>query len=214
MSHPNPCIILLAWAVASAAYADPWTTDYEKAVEVAKEENKLLLLNFSGSDWCHWCMKLDEEVFSEKEFEKFAENTLVCVLLDSPRGIRRSSKRSADIASMKSRFQVRGFPTIILVDADEEEIGRLGYKPGGAEPYVERLREMMGPHMDLEAAENEIAAETSKYRTWTSKSGSTISAELVENSGGWIKLRKEDGAMLRIEVESLSKSDREFIGSR
>ncbi len=51
-----------------AASEDHWLTDYSKALEKAKTENKKVLMDFTGSDWCGWCMKLHKEVFSQKEF--------------------------------------------------------------------------------------------------------------------------------------------------
>ena len=62
-----------------------WMDDYEAAVKLAKAENKLLLLDFTGSDWCGWCIKLKKEIFDQKEFVAYAEENLVLVELDFPR---------------------------------------------------------------------------------------------------------------------------------
>ncbi|MGZ4982896.1 MAG: thioredoxin family protein, partial [Chthoniobacterales bacterium] len=65
-------IVLLALVLAtfSSAQAKPdWLTDLKQAQEEAKTNNKLLLLNFTGSDWCGWCIKLDREVFSQPAFK-------------------------------------------------------------------------------------------------------------------------------------------------
>ena len=207
-------VIVLTCATSPNAFAGPWMTDYEKALVKAKEENKPMLLSFTGSDWCHWCIKLSDEVFSEKKFENFAEEALVCVTLDSPRGSGGKSKNAARTASMKGRFRVRGVPTIVLLKPDEQEIGRTGYRKGGAEPYVEHLKAMISPHMELATGESEPEPETSRYRTWTSQSGTTVEAELVEHGGGSIKLRKQDGSVFQIKVGLLSQSDREFLGKR
>lgn len=105
-----------------------------------------------------------------------------------------------------------------LVKAKEEDkpllLNFTGYRDGGAEEYVEHLKDMISPHMELATGESEPEPETSKYRTWTSQSGSTVDAALVEHGGGTIKLRKPDGSMFQIKVGLLSQGDREFLEKR
>src|SRR6266581_5344317 len=69
----------------AAAHAAEWLTDVPAAQEQAAAENKLVLLNFTGSDWCGWCMKLKAEVFSQPEFEDYANKNLVLVEIDFPK---------------------------------------------------------------------------------------------------------------------------------
>ncbi|HEY0368963.1 MAG TPA: thioredoxin family protein, partial [Chthoniobacterales bacterium] len=77
---------LVCVASASASSKPGWLTDLKEAQEQAKSGNKLLLLDFTGSDWCGWCIKLDREVFSKPEFKAYAEKNLVLLELDFPRG--------------------------------------------------------------------------------------------------------------------------------
>ena len=65
--------------------ADGWETDFAKASAKAKAEGKHILIDFSGSDWCGWCIKLDKEVFSKKAFKSYAKENLILVLADFPR---------------------------------------------------------------------------------------------------------------------------------
>ena len=60
---------------------DGWMTDYKAALEKAKKENKKVLLNFSGSDWCGWCIKLDSEVFDTQVFKDYAKDNLILVFV-------------------------------------------------------------------------------------------------------------------------------------
>ena len=85
---PRLVTFLTVAAVTSsvAMAAAGWDDNYEKALEKAKTEKKMVLLDFTGSDWCGWCMKLDKEVFSKKEFKDYAKENLVLVELDFPRG--------------------------------------------------------------------------------------------------------------------------------
>src|SRR5881628_3741355 len=62
-----------------------WLTDLPKAQAKAKEEKKLVMLDFTGSDWCGWCIKLHKEVFSKPEFAEYAKDNLVLVEVDFPR---------------------------------------------------------------------------------------------------------------------------------
>src|SRR5690242_19664467 len=78
--------LALGFVVATVSAAESgWITDAAKAQETAKAEKKLVLLDFTGSDWCGWCIKLHKEVFSTPEFEKYAKENLVLVEVDFPR---------------------------------------------------------------------------------------------------------------------------------
>ena len=69
-----------------------WEENLETALQKAKAENKAVLVNFTGSDWCQWCIKLSDEVFSKSEFEDYAEDNLILVRLDFPRNIEQSAE--------------------------------------------------------------------------------------------------------------------------
>ena len=117
-----------------------WQTNYEDAVALAKKEKKDLLLNFTGSDWCGWCKKLNKEVFSQDDFIKFANKELVCVTVDFPRSKKLSAEESKQNQDLASKYGIRGFPTIIILDNTEKSLLRTGYQSGGAQNYVEHLK--------------------------------------------------------------------------
>ena len=82
---------MLSAAVAASACAlfatstpEGWTDDFDAAKAQAKSEGKLLLVDFSGSDWCGWCKKLDKEVFATPEFLAGVKDDYVLVMVDSP----------------------------------------------------------------------------------------------------------------------------------
>lgn len=118
-----------------------WMTDYEAAFELAEKENKHVLINFTGSDWCGWCKKLTREVFSQEEFESFAQEELVLLKIDFPKYKTQSRKVKVKNQELAQKFAVRGFPTILLANADEKVVLRTGYKRGGASSYVDHLKE-------------------------------------------------------------------------
>lgn len=120
-----------------------WLDDYEKAKEQAKAEGKPILIDFTGSDWCGWCVRLDNEVFSAREFKKYAKENLVLFEADFPKRKKISKKTQEQNQQLAEQFGVRGFPTIVLVDSNGEKIAQTGYREGGAEKYVEHLKELL-----------------------------------------------------------------------
>jgi thioredoxin-related protein len=129
-----------------AEAADGWKTDFQKAAKEAKESGKYMLLDFSGSDWCGWCIRLDQEVFSKKEFKEYAEENLVRVLLDFPRRKPQGKELKQQNRALMKKYGVRGFPTIIVLSPTGQLVGRTGYRAGGPEKYVEHLKGIIEAH--------------------------------------------------------------------
>jgi thioredoxin-related protein len=127
----------------SKAAEATWIADYDKAVEQAKKEKKDLLVDFTGSDWCGWCIKLHEEVFAHDEFTQAVTKDYVLVALDFPQAedIKAKVPNPARNAELGEKFGIQGYPTILLVTVDGEVYGRTGYQPGGPVKYVEHLKE-------------------------------------------------------------------------
>lgn len=121
-----------------------WTDDFAAAKKQAAEEGKLLLVDFSGSDWCGWCVRLDEEVFSKREFLDGVKDKFVLVFIDSPRD---KSKLSANAESQNpkllQKYGIRGFPTVLILDAAGEKIAQSGYVRGGPKNYLNHLDELL-----------------------------------------------------------------------
>lgn len=128
---------------ASLSAGSEWLTDFEAAKAKAAAENKSLLLDFTGSDWCGWCIKLDKEVFSQDAFKEYADNSLVLVELDFPRGKDQSPELKAQNEALAEKYGIRGYPTILLLSPEGELIEKTGYRRGGAEAYVEHIQEIL-----------------------------------------------------------------------
>lgn len=118
-----------------------WIADFDEAVEVAKKANKDLFVDFTGSDWCGWCIKLHEEVFDHAAFHEGVDEHFVLVALDYPRSAEAKARvpNPARNQELQQKYEIRGFPTILLMTADGEVYGRTGYQPGGPEKYVASL---------------------------------------------------------------------------
>lgn len=119
-------------------------TDFEIVCSQSKLSGKPILLSFSGSDWCGWCVKLDREVFSQPEFRQWAAQSVIFFSVDFPRTKEQSPELKKLNAELAQKYNVDSFPTVVLIDAAGQEIARTGYRPGGAESYVEYLTELLG----------------------------------------------------------------------
>ena len=117
-----------------------WNGNLEKAVEQAKKENKTVLVNFTGSDWCIWCKRLSSEVFQQKEFEEYAKKSLVLVMLDFPKDIEQTQEIKEYNNTLAQKYGIQGFPTILLIDGQGKLVAQTGYQPGGAAKYVEHIK--------------------------------------------------------------------------
>ncbi len=124
-----------------AVHAD-WTTDYKAALATAKTQKKLVLLDFTGSDWCGYCKLLDKEVFTQKSFQDFADKNYVLVTVDFPQEKQLPDDVKTQNDALGKQFGIDGYPTLIVLDANGKELGRQeGYDPGsGPDAVVSKLK--------------------------------------------------------------------------
>ena len=137
---------------ASQPPRDIWTTDVAGALKRAAKEKKDVLMDFTGSDWCGWCIKLDSEVFSQPAFIKEAPKQFVLVKLDFPQRTKLPAALQKQNQEWLEKFGVRGYPTIVLTDAKGRPYAKTGYKEGGPEAYLTHLRELAKTGAALKAA--------------------------------------------------------------
>ena len=123
----------------TASAESSWVTDYKKAQEDAKAGKKLMLLEFTGADWCGWCMKLDKEVFSTPEFQNYASRNLILVKVDFPRRRPQTEALKKQNEQLAQKYDIQGFPTIIVLNGQGEKLGELGYMEGGPSPFLAKL---------------------------------------------------------------------------
>jgi thioredoxin-related protein len=133
--------VILAGA-ATAADTVTWLTDLPKAQEQARAEKKLVMLDFTGSDWCGWCIKLNKEVFSQPDFAAYAQTNLVCVEVDFPTKKKLSAEQQKANDALAKKYNVEGYPTIIVLNADGKKVGELGYMKGGPKAFIAALEKL------------------------------------------------------------------------
>ncbi len=134
-------IALLVLLGTAGLRAADWTTDYEAALATAKEEDKTVLLNFTGSDWCGWCKLLKKEVFDTERFATWSADH-VLVTVDFPRAGQQSDELKKQNRDLAKKYQVKGFPTIVFIDHEEKVLARHGYVKGGAEVWIAKAEEL------------------------------------------------------------------------
>ena len=136
-------VVAAVFAAISSTWASAeWLTDYAKAQAEAKTSHKLVLLNFTGSDWCGWCIRLDREVFSRPEFKDYASKNLVLMEADFPRTKAQPATVKRQNEELATQYQVIGFPTIVVLNGEGRKIGELGYMPGGPSAFIAELEKL------------------------------------------------------------------------
>jgi thioredoxin-related protein len=136
----------LAMAPVSAETAT-WMTDFEAAKSKATEENKSILINFMGSDWCGLCVKLNKEIFTTEKFFQEMKDKFVFVALDYPRRPETISKMSEETIAQNEKlheeYMIPGFPTVLLTDDSGRPFARTGYLEIGPEAYMANLNRLL-----------------------------------------------------------------------
>ena len=133
-------ITVLFLGLLTSLYAnDEWLTDFQKAQELSKEKGIPILANFSGSDWCGWCIRLDKEVFSQPAFKTYADKNLILFLADYPSKKKQTDSVKKQNRSLAEKYGIRGYPTVLLLDSNGNVLLKTGYKRGGAESYIKHI---------------------------------------------------------------------------
>lgn len=140
MIHTRAALLSLFCTGIAFAGGEGWTTDYEAAKKEAAGAKKSLLIDFTGSDWCGWCIKLNDEVFKHDTFKNGVKDKFVLVELDYPQDKSGQSeavqKQNEELAK---KYVIEGFPTILLTDEEGRPFAATGYEPGGPAEYVKHL---------------------------------------------------------------------------
>lgn len=119
-----------------------WTTDYKAALNKAKTENKDILIDFTGSDWCGWCIKLHKQVLDKPEFTEYAKKNLILLYLDYPRNKAQSTGLKAQNDTLAKKYAIKSFPTIMILNPEGKKIGKLGYIKGGPKAFIKAIEKI------------------------------------------------------------------------
>ena len=146
----------------SANYSIQWLTNYEEAVNQSTSLNKPMLLFFTGTGWCQACSRLEEEVLHKKQFSDILGKQFIYVKVDFPRkeGYTQDAKTEAQNQQLLSKFGVRSFPTVLILDSQQQKIGTGGYRAGGPEAYANFLMKMVNDYIDYKQGMKQVSSQT------------------------------------------------------
>lgn len=137
----------------STGVVDQWSDNVQASTETAKNEKKDLLLNFTGSDWCQFCIQLDKEVLGKDEFIQQASAHFVLVKLDFPKNTESQSQQLIEQNNeWQKRLAVEGFPTIALLDAEQRPYAFTGFREETADQYWAHLESLQAARIARDAA--------------------------------------------------------------
>ena len=139
MISPRSLLVALLIVTGIApCLAGGWGDDYKAAIAAASKDNRNVLLDFTGSDWCGWCIRLKRETFDKPEFKAYADKNLELVEIDFPQGKSLSPEVRKQNDVLQQQYNVQGFPTLVLLSPDGKVIKQQsGYIPGGPKGFIE-----------------------------------------------------------------------------
>lgn len=161
-------------ALAATSTPKGFTDDLDAALAQAKTSGKYVYACFSGSDWCCWCQKLEQEVFSDKTFDFVGalKDEYLFVFIDNPSDKDLLSEAAKERnPKLTKKFKVRGFPTALILNGEGETVEKTGYRKGGAKAYADYLHEVRKNGPKLMAQHKREAEIDAKYFT-------TVEAEI------------------------------------
>ncbi len=150
LSGLAPVLLLPAVLATAAAAKEPaWQTDFQVAQAKAKAQKKILLVAFTGSDWCPWCKKLKAEVFDKPAFASAAQKRFVLVAVDFPHEKKLPEDLKEQNSKLAKKYNIYSYPSILLLKPDGELIAHTGYSAGGAKNYTKDLADLMKTYESL-----------------------------------------------------------------
>lgn len=121
----------------------PWLINDREAFEAARVTHRPVLMFFTGSDWCVWSEKMEEEVFSTMEFAQFADRNLVLLKLEFPRSYDLPQAQIKQNRNLQRQYGISGYPTVVVTDDNGEVLGRLTYRQGGPQKFLGELSKLL-----------------------------------------------------------------------
>jgi protein disulfide-isomerase len=142
--------LLFIGSIAGQAQELKWETNMEKATQVSMKTKKPLLLFFTGSDWCGWCIRLQNEVLKTPEFAAWAKENVVLVEVDFPRRSPQQPEIQKQNSELQQLFQVQGYPTVWFSNPTKKDgkinldkLGSTGYVAGGPSVWLEGAKQII-----------------------------------------------------------------------
>lgn len=136
-------VAALATMSLSAMAKTTWLTSWDQAAKLSKQTGKPILANFTGSDWCHWCIQLKKEVFDKPAFNTWAKKNVILLELDYPEKKKQSAALKKQNEKLAEKYKIEGYPTVLFLDASGKKFGEYGYDEGGPSVWIKKASEMI-----------------------------------------------------------------------
>jgi protein disulfide-isomerase len=127
-----------------------WFTDYALATKIAQQKDRPIFLLFTGSDWCRWCIKLEEEVFDDPAFVQAVRDKFIFVYIDSPRHKKLPKPIEDSNRVLRDKFDIEGYPTVLILTSQGELIGEAGYVGGKGPGFLKELQRLLPKHLEVQ----------------------------------------------------------------
>lgn len=220
--NPERGLQELSEVIAEGASRGPWHVSYQEARRTSMRQGKPLLVWFTDSQKSPICRVLSAEVFSQPEFNRWAEEEIVRLRLDfNVKGESRGRMTSEDdrirkedyLEKLKERYNVRGLPTVLLLAPDGSVSSSYrGYTRTYGDFYQSRLKNDVESALEHHEKWKKRMMRRS-YREWTDRDGRTVFAKLARYSAGEMILVEPDGKRLRTRLDQLSNEDQAWIAT-
>lgn len=143
-------VAIFSFGLTAQSQENVWHTDLTKAMSISEKSKKPIMMFFTGSDWCGWCIRLQKEVFNTPSFRDWANKNVVLLELDFPRRTPITPELQKQNSELQSFFNVRGYPTIWITKANKkenqisfEQLGSTGYVSGGPEVWIDGANKIL-----------------------------------------------------------------------
>ena len=124
-------LLLLICVVGLRAETGDWLTDFSTAKKQAETSNKPILMLFTGSDWCPYCIKWEKEAFSKPEFQNYAKSNLVLLLVDFPEKKKLPKAQAKANDALLEKYKIEEYPTVVMLNSKAKKVGSFNYTEGG-----------------------------------------------------------------------------------
>lgn len=145
-----PALAAIA-CIAPAFAGEGWLTDLDAAKKQAAQENKMIFMEFTGSDWCPPCKALKKDVLSTPEFMNEAKKNFVLVEFDFPRNKEQSPELKKKNQAEAEKYNIEGFPTIVFADAQGRPI-KVAVGGRDKDSFMKEMAEAVKQGTELSAA--------------------------------------------------------------
>jgi protein disulfide-isomerase len=135
----------LCLALVTLAWSAEWMVGWKSAVAASTKTGKPILANFTGSDWCGWCIQLKKEVFDTPEFAAWAAKNVILLEVDFPQRTQQPAGVAKENQALANTYKIEGFPTILMLKADGTALGNLGYQKGGPAVWIPLAQKLIPP---------------------------------------------------------------------